>query len=311
MTKITTSLPALLLALCLQATPAHAQLPRTFVSANGSDQNTCGRLTPCRTLAAAYAKTNAGGEINMLDPAGYGTLIITHSISIVNDGVGSAGILVGSGEVGITIDAGPDDEINLRGLIIEGGGHGASGIKFNSGKSLTIQNCVVRGMVFSGIAFVPTGTSTLSVSDCLAAHTDGHGIFVGGQGTGTAVATFNRVESSNNGINGFSISSAGTSGSIDATATNIVAASNGADGVIAFGYGPGKIGLTVVDSVFAYNEVGIRASTRSSVRVGRTTVTGNDSGWNVDAGGVIETYGNNFVHGNAADEDPMTPINPK
>ena len=123
MTKIMSSVfLGTLLALGLSTAPAHALNTRSFISANGLDTNACTRTAPCRTLQKAHDETNAGGEINMLDPAGYGTVTITKSISIVNDGVGSAGVLVPPGGIGITVNAGASDRINLRGLIIEGAG---------------------------------------------------------------------------------------------------------------------------------------------------------------------------------------------
>src|SRR5882724_7473349 len=124
--RIRTCLPVLagLLALGLPVSPAQALNTRSFVSAtSGLDTNTCSRAAPCRTFAGAYAQTAADGEINTLDPGGYGPLTITHSISIVS-GVGAAGVLVPSGQVGITINAGASDIINLRGLVIEGAGVG-------------------------------------------------------------------------------------------------------------------------------------------------------------------------------------------
>ncbi|MEA2937131.1 MAG: hypothetical protein QOC56_635, partial [Alphaproteobacteria bacterium] len=249
-------------------------------------------------------------EINMLDPAGYGTLAITHSISIVNDGVGSAGILVPAGGptngIGIVINAGPDDEINLRGLIIEGTGVGLTGIRFTGGKSLTIQNCVIRNMTADGIEFYPNGASKLSMSDCFVMNNGFKGVSVSHLGTARVIATFNRVESSNNASAGFEIS-----GAVDATVTKSVAAANGNHGIAAWG-NSGPVKVTVVDSVSVYNNRnGIFAHRDSRVRVGGTTVTGNDSGWTTSSGAIIETYGDNFVHGNAAGEDPMTPISPK
>ncbi|MEA2904638.1 MAG: hypothetical protein QOI12_2025 [Alphaproteobacteria bacterium] len=315
MTKITTSLLALLFASCLQGTPAQAQLPRTFISGTGLDSNNCGRPTPCRTLQVAYDKTNVGGEINMLDPAGYGKVIINHSISIVNDGVGSAGILVGSGQTGITIDAGPDDEINLRGLIIEGTNLGTTGIRFNTGKSLTIQKCVVRNMTSSGILFRPTGSSKLSVSDCLVTDNGDHGIVIlPSGGGGSAVATLNRVEAHNNQDNGFHIDGTSTTASVDVTATNCLASGNVVNGFRVNGDGS-KARLTLVDSVSAYNGFGVTANgSDSRIRIGRTKVISNASGWRATNGAVIETFENifgvrtNFVHGNTAEEDPKTPI---
>jgi len=82
----------------------------------GPKRATCGLSTAarsCRTLAVALTATNAGGEIDVLDPAGYDSLTITKAISIVNDGVGTAGVIVPSG-VGITINAGTSDAVSLR-----------------------------------------------------------------------------------------------------------------------------------------------------------------------------------------------------
>ena len=83
------------------------------------------------TFAGAMAKTNAGGEINVVDAGGYGTVTITKAITIANDGVGTAGVLA-SVSNGITISAGISDVVVLRGLDIEGLGTGLSGIKVQS-----------------------------------------------------------------------------------------------------------------------------------------------------------------------------------
>src|SRR5882724_7095100 len=136
-TRLSTGLLSAALACLLHIPPAQALNTRSFISANGLDTNPCTRTQPCRTLQKAHDSTSAGGEINMLDPAGYGIVTITKAISIVNDGVGSAGILVPSAGTGITINAGTNDKINLRGLIIEGAGVGENGIAFATGKSLT------------------------------------------------------------------------------------------------------------------------------------------------------------------------------
>jgi len=80
--------------------PAHAFNIRSFVSANGNDANPCTRALPCRTFQVAHDKTSTGGEVNTLDPAGYGTLVITKSISILNEGgIGIFVISVGGNTV--------------------------------------------------------------------------------------------------------------------------------------------------------------------------------------------------------------------
>src|SRR5690242_2096621 len=117
---------------CTLPTVVQAQNVRSFVSPAGNDADNCSLAAPCRTFAAAYTATNAGGEIAVLGTAGYGPLTITKAISIVNGGGFEAGIPVPSGGIGITVTAGATDAVSLRGLSIEGAGVGATGIRFNS-----------------------------------------------------------------------------------------------------------------------------------------------------------------------------------
>jgi hypothetical protein len=76
------------------AASAHALSNRAWVSGHGTDAAGCGSIaSPCRTLQ--YVHDNiiaAGGEIDILDPAGYGTITITKALSIINDGAGTAGV---------------------------------------------------------------------------------------------------------------------------------------------------------------------------------------------------------------------------
>src|ERR1700704_1847522 len=69
----------------LYAAPAQAQATRTWVSGVGDDANPCSRTAPCKTYAGAISKTATNGEINCLDPGGFGSLTITKSISVVCD----------------------------------------------------------------------------------------------------------------------------------------------------------------------------------------------------------------------------------
>ena len=313
MTKTMPSLlVASLLALGLFAAPAQALNNRSFVSANGLDTNNCQRPTPCRTLAFAITQTNAGGEINMLDPAGYGAVTITKSISIVNDGVGSAGILVPAGGTGIIVNAGATDAVNLRGLIIEGAGVGQIGISFSAGKSLTIENCVIRNLASNGIDFHPLVSSRLAVTGTLVAENGAAGIFVAPTGSGITVkATFTRVELYNNrGEAGLTVTGFASTGTIDATATDSVAAGNADRGfLVAAGAGEAATSLMLVSSVAANNGTGIHAEgTVATLRVAQSTITGNTSGWLSTFSGVVLSYGDNYINGNTGGETPPTLI---
>src|SRR4051812_49999341 len=70
------------LSLLLFAAPARAQATRTWVSGVGDDVNPCSRTAPCKTFAGAISVTAAGGEINALDPGGFGAVTITKAITI-------------------------------------------------------------------------------------------------------------------------------------------------------------------------------------------------------------------------------------
>jgi hypothetical protein len=161
MIKITSfaTIAGALLACCLSAAPAHALNGRTWVSGHGTDSGACTLALPCKTFAFALTQTAAPGEIDVLDPGAFGKVTITTSISIVNDGVGVAAIGIGSGDA-ITINAGASDSVHLRGLTIEGIGGASNGILFNSGGSLAIENCVVRGFANAGIAIFPSTSSS-------------------------------------------------------------------------------------------------------------------------------------------------------
>src|SRR6202051_2846623 len=100
--------------MALFSMPANAQATRTWVSGVGDDANPCSRTAPCKTFAGAISKTAVGGEINCIDPGGFGALTITKSIAIICDDV-EAGVLV-SGTNGISISAGPTDTIFLSGI---------------------------------------------------------------------------------------------------------------------------------------------------------------------------------------------------
>jgi hypothetical protein len=116
----------------LGTTMLYGQASRTWVSGVGDDANPCSRTAPCKTFAGAISKTAAGGEIDAMDPAGYGAVTITKAITIDGGGGQVASVLV-SGTNGIVVQAGPSDVVILRNLRINGIGTGINGIRFLSG----------------------------------------------------------------------------------------------------------------------------------------------------------------------------------
>jgi len=146
----------------LGTTLMSAQASRTWVSGVGDDANPCSRTAPCKTFAGAISKTAAGGEIDALDPAGYGAVTITKAITIDGGGGQVASVLV-SGTNGIVVQAGPSDVVILRNLRINGIGTGINGIRFLSGKDLNVEDCYIFGFTTNGIDIALNQATAASV----------------------------------------------------------------------------------------------------------------------------------------------------
>jgi hypothetical protein len=233
MTKITSlqAIAGALLALGLSAAPAQAGPNRTWVSGTGTDSGACTRAAPCRTFAFAITQTAAGGEIDVLDPADYGTVTIAKAISIVNDGVGVAAIGAATGH-GVTINAGATDSVHLRGLTIDGLGSGTDGIDFKTGGNLAIENCVIRDFKTAGIFIEPTTSSSFSVSNTIASN-NLVGIQIGPTGSAVVIGVLNTVIANNNNT-GIDVNGAFTAGaSLTVTIVDSEASNNSTIGVLA------------------------------------------------------------------------------
>ena len=247
-------------ALALHAAPAQAQLARSFVSnALGNDGNApnCNRNTPCRTFQVAHDSTLANGEITVLDPGGYGAVTINRTISIINDGVGEAGVLVSGGATGILVNANADDSVSLRGLTIKGIGFGGgNGIAFTTGKSLTVENCAIRNLdgtgAGNGIVFHPHASSSLAVTKTIVADNSAIGVDIAPRGSGTVGVVLNRVEIYNSGGDGFSMNGRSGTGTVNATVTGSVSAGNAGTGFFVLtNDGLAAVSLMLVRSVAA------------------------------------------------------------
>lgn len=146
---------ALSFALCLGAvaavapSAASAQATRTWVSGVGDDVNPCSRTAPCKTFAGAISKTAAGGEIDCLDPGGFGGVTITKSITIDCNGVVGSALFAGATS-GISVN-GTDIVVVLRNLQVNGAGTGLVGIRFVNGRRLILENVLVAQAAQTGI----------------------------------------------------------------------------------------------------------------------------------------------------------------
>jgi hypothetical protein len=265
-------------------------------------------MSPCLTFAAALAQTNAGGEIDVLDPGDFGPVTIAKSVSIYGDAAGVAGAIPSPGTSGIVVSAGSSDSINLRGLIFDGvNASGTSGVVFLSGARLYVENCAFLGFTTSGITFSPgagSATTTQMVVQDTTILNNATGLLIKPTGGIAANAELRQLRIDHNTGEGLRIDGTGGSGAIKATLADSTASSNASNGIDAVS-GPGNASVDVMRIVAAANGSAGIASNQSgggtaSVTVGSSVLYANAIGIQAAGGASLLTYGNNQVTGNAS-----------
>jgi hypothetical protein len=227
------------IAMTLAAAPANAQATRTWVSGVGDDANPCSRTAPCKTFAGAISKTAPSGEINVLDPGGFGGVTITKSITISSEGF-EAGVLV-SGTNGIIISAGAADQITLVGLDIEGVGTGLDGIKVLAAGAVYVLKCRVHHFTGNGINMNSTvANSRIYIKDTVVTQNN-IGVLIGGNGVAN-IGGLSNVVMDGNTTNALRVSGAGNVANVDnSTLTNSINNLSLLSGGTAVSNGPSNI----------------------------------------------------------------------
>ncbi len=274
-------------------TQAHALTTRTWISVKGVDQAGCGPIaTPCRTLQYAHDNTIVGGEIDVLDSAGYGAITISKAISIVGDG-SISGVLGTVSADAITIAAGAADTIVLRGLTIEGAGVASHGVVFNSGGKLDITNCVVQNFTTSGILLRPvSGSPVFVITNTTASHNVQVGLWYlpPSESTAAGTVTIDRVTATDHAGSGISLANGNSSGALKAFISNALVANNGIGGIFVNN-------ATVTIDLCAANSNGTGFYVYGgSVTIGRSTASNNSTG--ISGGGTTLSFKNNQLSGN-------------
>jgi len=296
------------------ATPVSAQATRTRVSGVGDDVNPCSRTAPCKTFAGAISKTAAGGEINCLDPGGFGAVTITKSLTI-SCPYTEGGALAGGNGITVNLPA-STDVVFLRGLDIFGVSPPTNGVRFIGLGSLHIEDCTIRrfnAVNSLGVSVATTGASQLYISNTTIAD-NGNGATGGGieikPGVGGSVqAVLRNVRLHNNANNGLRGDS--TSGAVTIVAEDSSISGN-ANGIAAQG-GASSVAMMINGSTIANNSgIGILASGAAArLRVGNTTITGNGTGLSFGGGAIVNTYLDNRLDGNTTDGAFTAPSIPK
>ncbi len=267
---------------------ANAQATRTWVSGVGDDANPCSRTAPCKTFAGAISKTATDGEIDCIDPGGFGAVTITKSITI--DGNGTHGSILAAGTTGVIVNitSGTDvrKTVRLRNISINGAASGIHGINFIAGLKLYVEHCQIYGFqssassraikanmtagaslfvketdianCASGIdASTTAGVMVTSIDHChLEGMTDA---VIYGQGTGNSLRDSFIV-----GNSGVGVKTSGTAGTI--------------------------IERTMIDS----NGTGLQPGAGTTTDLSNTSIIGNNLGI-ATTGGTVQSHGNNQI----------------
>jgi hypothetical protein len=250
----------------LHTVPSYAQATRTWVSGVGDDVNPCSRTAPCKTFAGAISKTASGGEIDALDPGGFGVVTITKPITL-DGGAGQVATVLASGTNGIVVQPGAGAVI-LRNLSINGAGSGLSGIVFNSGASLTVENCTIFGFGASGIAVTPgSGTSSIAILNTTLVNNIQGGLQVKPTG-GSQTVTVSGVQAIHNGF-GIGVDTTG-GGTVSMMVDHTVANENAVNGLQALGAG-------------------------TTIQMSNSMFSHNNNGWNITAPAGVFSFVNNVI----------------
>jgi hypothetical protein len=297
------------------AAPASAQATRTWVSGVGDDVNPCSRTAPCKTFAGAISKTAAGGEINCLDPGGFGAVSIIKSMTI-SCPYTEGGALAGGNGITVNLPA-ATDVVYIRGLDIFGVNPPTHGIRFINQGTLIVEDTTIRRFNAAnsfGISFQPTGAARLFVNNVTIANNGsgntGGGINVQPTGAGTAQVTVHDarlVDNANIGVRlvtAVGNGAAGVTGLLEGVSvmrTSGGITSVGIQALTVAGAPPAT--LMVANSDVSHNTgKGINSSgSAATIRVANTNITGNSTGVEANAASTLKSYGNNRNDGNTAD----------
>jgi parallel beta helix pectate lyase-like protein len=289
----------------LVSASAHAQATRTWVSGVGDDANPCSRTAPCKTFAGAISKTATGGEIDALDPGGFGVVTITKSMTIDGTTGGGFGSILAAGVTGVIINAGTG-VVTLRNLSINGAGTGVAGIRILAASKVYVEDSVIFGFQATsgtaagiGINDERSAGGALFVTNTTIRNNSQSGISIVPNTTATT-ASLSNVRLEGNGNAGLAVSHGAV-----VNISNSVASNNTFFGLYADTAGSV---LTVESCIATGNGVGINSGPGTSVvRISNTTVQNNGVGLQMN-GGTINSFQNNKVVGNTAGNGP--PSNP-
>jgi hypothetical protein len=289
------------LALLLQATTAQAQASRTWVSGVGDDANPCSRTAPCKTFAGAISKTAVNGEINCLDPGGFGALTITKSLTIDCHEVYGSILYSGTNGLNIAFDSfAPADAarvVRLRNINFNGIGTGLTGIRISGGAgggSVFIEDCLIDGNfggAARGISEERTGGGKLFVSNTTVRNNGQIGILVAPAGGGASGQRIDAV------LDNVRIENSGIGIAVGNNTQTIIHRSvlSGHNQIGLFAGAAGQpLQVTLSNSVVSSNGTGIQNGGGATIRLSDSDISFNGTA----IAGATLSFGNNRIEGN-------------
>ncbi|HEX8644955.1 MAG TPA: right-handed parallel beta-helix repeat-containing protein [Allosphingosinicella sp.] len=286
------------------ATPALAQATRTWISGVGDDVNPCSRTAPCKTLAGAISKTATNGEINVLDPGGFGGLTITKSITI--DGLGPMASVLAVGQNGFLVN-GANVVVTIRNITINCAGSTiGNGIRIVNAAVVNIdnvvfENCAGTGTNGRGVAIETAADVRVTIQNSRFVNLTNFGIH-SNPSAGTVTLNVDNSTLIRGGTTGIQLRQ-----NTNATINNVRIVQHGSTAA-AVTAELGTVNAHISNSVFTDNGHGVFAGNGGApvVRLSNTVITRSISSAIQLNGGTVISYGNNPIRGNTGNEAPSS-----
>jgi parallel beta helix pectate lyase-like protein len=310
-------LVAFAICFCAMTSQASAQATRTWVSGVGDDANPCSRTAPCKTFAGAISKTADCGEIDALDPGGFGTVTITKGIKIDGGGgeAGQVASILAVNVPGVTVNDSSVacTKVTLRNLDINGvvgspSGGGTIGVNFLQGGYLSLENVDIENFSQQCLNFQPSVGAAFTAYNSNFENCQNGGIVVSA-GSGTSRGN---IEKSTIQRSGFPGPASGLKAGNNALVNvhNTMISQNGAGGATTGGIDTSvasaniSVDLCTIANNFGF---GVHSGSSSTMRISNSSIQLNTgTGMLADGGGQMLTGGNNWIGGNGGGDGART-----
>lgn len=275
---------------------AFAQPLRTFVSTAGIDNVNCSRTEPCRTFGAAISVVAADGEVVPLDSGGYLPFVVTKSVGVVVP-IGIHAAVAPTTGTAISISAGVEGKVTLRGLYLNNQGTATRGIDFVGGAALHVERCEISGFP-QGLEVTLAGNAVVvSVNDSTF-QDGGNGLLLQGSFGGILDVSLDNCRLENNSSTGLYAQDR-----TNVTAHHVVAAGN----FIGFYFNPtlAQVDGMLTRCVATGNTTsGVEMAVSATVHLAESVITDNETGVKIDPGGEGFSLGDNLIEGNDTNVGP-------